>query len=960
MSAGFTREAPCPVCGGHQLEPRGKGVRCFGFRPSRGGSVYCTREERAGALPLDAKTNAYRHRLVGLCGCGVEHAPAPLRVVAANGHAAAVGARRSRGDRGGEPGRIVRLYAYRDEAGAVLFETVRYQPKTFKQRRPDGHGGWVWSLAGVRRVLYRLPELLAADPDAVVWLCEGEKDADALAARGLVATTNPLGAGKFLPEFVPFLAERHVVVLPDVDADGVGQRAGQATAALLDGATRSLRVLELVALPATGDVSDWFANGGTVEELRRRAAAAPPWTPDPTTAAAGGGWDRPILIGNEPDLREAGQAAWRALSRWNEATGPVLFRSGGQPRRLEVNDLGRPITVPVDVYRARDVLARAARWVKVDFEAEGLPQKAIHPPLDVVRQVLAMESHPLPVLTRMVEAPVFGRDGSLQTAAGYHRVSQTFYAPPAGLDVPAVPLEPSADDVARARALLLEDLLGDFPFQDVEGGSDRAHAVAALLLPFARDLIAGPTPGHMIEAPGPGSGKGLLAEVVLAPAVGGGYGTIGEPTNPDEWAKVITTALMESPPAIWIDNVSRRLESGELARAITSPAFKGRILGSSTFAEMPVRCLWLATANNPTFSTEMARRFIRCRINPPVDRPYLRDVAGFRHPQLAEWAREHRGELIWSALVLIRSWLAAGRPTFSGRLLGSFERWSAAIGGVLEHAGIGGFLGNLTEHLDVADAEGNAWREFVAAWWEKHRENPVGVDELLPLALGSDGIELGRGNDKSQRTSLGMKLGRQRDRVFDDLRIVLSKSSRQRGHHWRLLPAAAFAGALETPQPEQIARPTLFDASEKKYGATEKGPQGPQGPHFGPKSGDLGDLGDLFQPLETFFSRTRPHGITSLPDGDDTETRPERRRDDAAPLRARYERELLDLARLRECPPLQVGRWQLAGEPSYREFAEWADEDELVDALEQLERGDTDAGEERDHAGTGPDADPIG
>ena len=55
-------------------------------------------------------------------------------------------------------------YTYRDEAGRVLFEVVRYDPKEFRQRRPDGNGGWFWRLDGTRRVLYRLPELLAAGP----------------------------------------------------------------------------------------------------------------------------------------------------------------------------------------------------------------------------------------------------------------------------------------------------------------------------------------------------------------------------------------------------------------------------------------------------------------------------------------------------------------------------------------------------------------------------------------------------------------------------------------------------------------------------------------------------------------------------------------------------------------------------------------------------------------------------
>src|SRR5215210_3405001 len=87
--------------------------------------------------------------------------------------------------------RIAKTYDYTDEQRRVLFQAIRYEPKAFAQRRPDGRGGWVWNLDGVRRVLYRLPELLDADPAAPVYIVEGEKDTDRLASLGLVATTNP-------------------------------------------------------------------------------------------------------------------------------------------------------------------------------------------------------------------------------------------------------------------------------------------------------------------------------------------------------------------------------------------------------------------------------------------------------------------------------------------------------------------------------------------------------------------------------------------------------------------------------------------------------------------------------------------------------------------------------------------------------------------------------------------------
>lgn len=121
----------------------------------------------------------------------------------------------------GSERRIERTYDYTDETGALVFQAVRYRPKDFRQRRPDGKGGWEWSLNGTRRVLYRLPELLAGIADGSrVFVVEGEKDADAVVAAGEVATCCPMGAGKWRPEFAPYFTNADVVIVADLDDPG--------------------------------------------------------------------------------------------------------------------------------------------------------------------------------------------------------------------------------------------------------------------------------------------------------------------------------------------------------------------------------------------------------------------------------------------------------------------------------------------------------------------------------------------------------------------------------------------------------------------------------------------------------------------------------------------------------------------------------------------------------------------
>jgi putative DNA primase/helicase len=169
---------------------------------------------------------------------------------------------------------IIATYDYHDATGKLLFQVVRLDPKDFRQRRPNGTG-WVWNMEGIERVPYRLPELLNSNE---IYISEGEKDCDFLAERGLVATTNPGGAGKWRDSYSRWFEGRHAIILPDNDQ--AGRDHAMDVARKLKGHAASLRILELPNLPPKGDVSDWLANGGTIEDLEDLARATPSWTED--------------------------------------------------------------------------------------------------------------------------------------------------------------------------------------------------------------------------------------------------------------------------------------------------------------------------------------------------------------------------------------------------------------------------------------------------------------------------------------------------------------------------------------------------------------------------------------------------------------------------------------------------------------------------------------------------------
>lgn len=161
--------------------------------------------------------------------------------------------------------RILSTYDYRDREGELLYQVVRFDPKDFRPRRPDGFGGWKYSLEGVTRVLYRLPEILKAPIERPIYFVEGEKDADTLSNLGLVACTLAGGSNtKLKPGILAPLRDRSVILVPDNDEPG--REFMRRVVEMLRGIAKDIGWLDLPLVPAKGDVSDWFnLRGSDVE-----------------------------------------------------------------------------------------------------------------------------------------------------------------------------------------------------------------------------------------------------------------------------------------------------------------------------------------------------------------------------------------------------------------------------------------------------------------------------------------------------------------------------------------------------------------------------------------------------------------------------------------------------------------------------------------------------------------------
>lgn len=175
------------------------------------------------------------------------------------------------GQNGYAPLQIVATYDYRNADGSLAFQVIRLDPKDFRQRRPKPGGGWI-NKKGDTSIVYRLPDLMRATESEIVFLVEGEKDADRLGGLGLVATTHAGGAGKWSDGNSQWLADRRVALLPDNDEAGRKDVEKKLASLLLVAA--AVAVVPLEGLPEKGDVSDWLDAGGTPETLATLAEMA--------------------------------------------------------------------------------------------------------------------------------------------------------------------------------------------------------------------------------------------------------------------------------------------------------------------------------------------------------------------------------------------------------------------------------------------------------------------------------------------------------------------------------------------------------------------------------------------------------------------------------------------------------------------------------------------------------------
>ena len=492
---------------------------------------------------------------------------------------------------------------------------------------------------------------------------------------------------------------------------------------------------------------------------------------------------RPVVaIGGQ--LRDTAEQAAQALWQANEP--PRLFVRAGGIVRIVRDERGRPGIGAVGVDELRNELTAAADFVRRTPRGDA----DCDPPSTVARSILAREHWPLPGLEGLIEVPTLRPDGSVITTPGYDPATLLHLAPAdAGGAWPAIPEAPTAADISAARALL-DELICDFPFISE---ADRANYLGLLLTPLIRPAVAGCVPLAVIDAPQAGTGKSLLSEIVALIATGRRAPLLAAPREDEEMRKRLTAVLREGAPLVIFDNVDHPLRSPSLALALTAGVWQDRVLGQSESVALPQRATWVATGNNVGLRGDLPRRSYMIRLDARRARPWLRDTAGFRHPDLLAWVEQQRARFVAALLTLARAWYVAGRPPAASPTVGGFFPWSQTVGGILAHAGVPGFLGNLDALYEEMDEDGQQWLAFLTAWEECGGQEEITTAELISRMMAHDELQAAfpeGATDRSGRPDarrLGHVLRRKQGvRVGEPARWVEKMGRARRVATWKL------------------------------------------------------------------------------------------------------------------------------------------------------------------------------
>lgn len=423
-----------------------------------------------------------------------------------------------------------------------------------------------------------------------------------------------------------------------------------------------------------------------------------------------------LVITNGTRLQDQTSIALDALADINDP--PFIFHRSRELVRIAYDETGSPAIVAVTLPALRGILERCASFVMVGKKSEQIP---VPPPLTVVQDIASLlEWETILPVSGIVESPIIRFDGSVVTDGGYDEKTHLFYAPREGFVLPDIPKNPTPDDVKKSIELLKE-IFVDFPFVD---DASRINTIAALMGAVLRPIILGPVPLALIDKPQAGTGASLVAEVVGEIVTGRSASMTPAPEDDAAWRKMITSSIAKGRIVAIIDNVESKLYTPSLAVVLTCTVWEDRLLGKNEMVTLPNRNVWIATGNNIQLGGDLPRRCFWVRMDAGCAKPWLERDHPFKHPDLIAWVKTSRGDILKAVMILARSWIHAKKPLPTKcPKMGGFESWRDTIGGILEHAGEHGFLGNLEQMYLEADTDTPAWEAFFEKWVDIWKED---------------------------------------------------------------------------------------------------------------------------------------------------------------------------------------------------------------------------------------------
>lgn len=495
--------------------------------------------------------------------------------------------------------------------------------------------------------------------------------------------------------------------------------------------------------------------------------------------------ERPVLHGDDTDLVSLVESAWQAIADNNYPERLFLFNKILVRLIPDKNNL---IIDVMDKHKLQLECAESASWIVKKYEHF----KPARPPLNVVQSMMAVEKIPLPELKGVVYTPVYDKDGNLIKAPGYDKSSGIYYHQ-GDLMIDDIPLNPTPQDIEESKNLIF-CIDQDFPYTCE---ADRANAWAILFTIPCREMM-GNIPAANIDSPDAGTGKGKLAESLLIPFTGGDWEKF-TPTNSEEEERKRYSSALRNGKLAWIFDNYIELKGSQLAALLTTGKWSDRTLSKNEIVTSAVRQLIVITSINLIATKENVRRITKTRLDAKVEFPSLR--TGFKIENLEAWVYEHRPQIIRAVLILIQSWIIAGKPKPTNiKPLGSYIEYCNVIGGILEHIGIPGFLGNVIEVFEKSDLESRSIREFVSSWWDHIKslspiERPLKAADLYSRIKTAELLELAGKTPDARKKSFSYYMNKLKDRIFtitDDnntpLSLQIVESGKQgRATTWELV-----------------------------------------------------------------------------------------------------------------------------------------------------------------------------